>query len=342
MSNKPPIEVPQGAIRLNTDSQRLEFFAQDRWYEMATYEEATGLGGRGFRCAGSGSGGNNVIETFNIATQGNSIDVGFDLHQATQQSGGGSSRTRAVLGGGYTGGGYGQTYIQYFEMNALTNSIDFGDLTVQMGRNGGASNNTRALFMGQLSNEGNVINFVTIASTGDALDFGDMSMNYEGPQALSNRTRLVFGGGTGPSPYPNLNNMDYVTIASTGNGNDFGDLIVAAYAKMAFSNSTRGIYLGGNSGGSNTNTIEFINIASTGNAQDFGDISGTPAQMGGTVSNATRGVFYGGYFVGSPNSNNTMEFITITSKGNSMSFGDLASEGGNGIIGVCDSHGGVC
>ena len=36
MSNKPPIEVPQGAIRLNTDSQRLEFFAQDRWYEFAT------------------------------------------------------------------------------------------------------------------------------------------------------------------------------------------------------------------------------------------------------------------------------------------------------------------
>ena len=36
MSNQPPIEVPQGAIRLNTDSQKLEFFAQDRWYEMAT------------------------------------------------------------------------------------------------------------------------------------------------------------------------------------------------------------------------------------------------------------------------------------------------------------------
>ena len=43
MSNKPPIEVPQGAIRLNTDSQKLEFFAQDRWYEMAT-ETASGLG----------------------------------------------------------------------------------------------------------------------------------------------------------------------------------------------------------------------------------------------------------------------------------------------------------
>ena len=45
MSNLPPIEVPQGAIRLNTDSQRLEFFAQDRWYEMAT--DFPYLGGNG-------------------------------------------------------------------------------------------------------------------------------------------------------------------------------------------------------------------------------------------------------------------------------------------------------
>ena len=34
--SKPPSEVPQGAIRFNTDSQKMEFFAQDRWWEMAT------------------------------------------------------------------------------------------------------------------------------------------------------------------------------------------------------------------------------------------------------------------------------------------------------------------
>ena len=36
MALKPPVEVPQGAIRLNTDSQKLEFYAQDQWWEMAT------------------------------------------------------------------------------------------------------------------------------------------------------------------------------------------------------------------------------------------------------------------------------------------------------------------
>ena len=45
MSNQPPIGVPQGAIRLNTDSQRLEFYAQDRWYEMAP--DFPYLGGNG-------------------------------------------------------------------------------------------------------------------------------------------------------------------------------------------------------------------------------------------------------------------------------------------------------
>ena len=53
MSNKPPIEVPQGAIRLNTDSQRLEFFAQDRWYEFATDTQVLDGGvGRGVAAGG--------------------------------------------------------------------------------------------------------------------------------------------------------------------------------------------------------------------------------------------------------------------------------------------------
>ena len=32
----PPSEVPQGAIRFNTDSQRLEFYAQGEWWIMST------------------------------------------------------------------------------------------------------------------------------------------------------------------------------------------------------------------------------------------------------------------------------------------------------------------
>ena len=60
MSNQPPIEVPQGAIRLNTDTQRLEFFAQDRWYEMATHTNIfDGSSGRGMFAGGDF---NNIID----------------------------------------------------------------------------------------------------------------------------------------------------------------------------------------------------------------------------------------------------------------------------------------
>ena len=42
MAFKPPVEVPQGAIRLNTDTQKLEFYAQDQWWEMATEQPQSG------------------------------------------------------------------------------------------------------------------------------------------------------------------------------------------------------------------------------------------------------------------------------------------------------------
>ena len=79
MSNQPPIEVPQGAIRLNTDSQRLEFFAQDRWYEFATNTPNLDGGARGFWLAGSfhpSVNPTNVIEFVTISTQGNGTDFG--------------------------------------------------------------------------------------------------------------------------------------------------------------------------------------------------------------------------------------------------------------------------
>ena len=47
MATKPPVEVPQGAIRLNTDSQKLEFFAQDQWWQMATDVPTLNGGARG-------------------------------------------------------------------------------------------------------------------------------------------------------------------------------------------------------------------------------------------------------------------------------------------------------
>ena len=76
MSNQPPIEVPQGAIRLNTDSQKLEFFAQDRWHEMATDVPTLDGGARGLFAGGYNPSKSNVIDYITIAKTGNALDFG--------------------------------------------------------------------------------------------------------------------------------------------------------------------------------------------------------------------------------------------------------------------------
>ena len=59
MSLPPSGEIPQGAIRFNTDSQRLEFYAQGEWWVMSTDTPNLGRdvdstpGARGFWMGGT-------------------------------------------------------------------------------------------------------------------------------------------------------------------------------------------------------------------------------------------------------------------------------------------------
>ena len=67
------------------------------------------------------------------------------------------------------------------------------------------------------------IDFITIASTGNASDFGDLSEGKNQASATASKTRGVqIGGNNGSSPN-NSNTMEFVTIATTGNTTDFGD-----------------------------------------------------------------------------------------------------------------------
>ena len=332
MSNKPPIEVPQGAIRLNTDSQKLEFYAQDRWHEMAT-ESASGLGNRAFR-AGGGSGGN-TIEYWNIATGGTGVDSGFDLSTGVHSHACAGSRTRAVQAGGRSSAGAPwaqQNVIQYFEMTSLSNSIDFGDLTSAVGRHDAHSNQTRMITGGgQASND--LMNFITISSTGNATDFGNLSVGRSGTSAAGSPTRAIWGGGeTSPS---SSNVIDYVTIATTGNALDFGDLTNNRYFCAAMCNNVRAAWAQGyNIPAAAQNTIDYVTIATTGNATDFGDAE-QQKWGAGKFSSPTRCGFFGGY---SPTS--YINQIDINVRSDSTKFGDLAVVGDyNG--GHSDCHGGL-
>ena len=169
-----------------------------------------------------------------------------------------------------------------------------------------ASNDTRGLFAGgyRPNNSAVVdsIDYVTIATAGNAADFGDLLSAKRANAGGSNTTRAVFAGGT----YPAVTDViQYVTIATTGNATDFGDLTVARdYPAGGGSSSTRTCFAGGRTP-SNTNVIDFITTATTGNATDFGD-SQSGGIKHGLVSNLTRGVICSDASI-----TNTLEYITF-------------------------------
>ena len=70
----------------------------------------------------------------------------------------------------------------------------------------------------------NIIEYITIASTGDAQDFGDLSSisEHAGGTGGSNKIRGVF---VGRGDWTDVDNsMSYITIATAGNAQDFGDI----------------------------------------------------------------------------------------------------------------------
>jgi len=158
----------------------------------------------------------------------------------------------------------------------------------------------------------NIIDYVTIATTGNATDFGDR-LNSDAKTRLSgacaSSTRGVMGGGI------DVNIIEYVTIATTGNSQDFGDLTAARYALTAAASPTRGVFF---KGYNVTNTMDYITIASTGNATDFGDDQAGPNAYQGACSNGTRATMGGGNAA-----SNIIAYVTIASTGNSTDFGDL-------------------
>ncbi len=162
-----------------------------------------------------------------------------------------------------------------------------------------------------------IIQYVNIATAGNALNFGDLLDTRKYLHGCSSSTRGIFGAG-GPSAY---NVLEYITIPSEGNAIDFGDLTGNTLAGCMLSSSTRGIIH--QSTNPTTNVISYIEISTIGNAVDFGDMK-QGVRHGSQFASPTRGVICGGWR--EPQSANYSEFqsLTIASKGNATDFGSLA------------------
>ena len=126
---------------------------------------------------------------------------------------------------------------------------------------------------GSYSDRSNVIQYISIASTGNAQDFGDLAIPTETVSGCASTTRGIFAGGEATGiPYVNV--ISYVTISTKSNATDFGDLTVGRRAAGGCNSSTRGVFAAGLvSGPAYSNIIDYITIATIGNAIDFGDLT---------------------------------------------------------------------
>ena len=167
----------------------------------------------------------NVIEYIEMDTLGDAIDFG-DLMSARRDVAGFASATRGIMAGGNPGIGADHTVIESITISSKGNSTRFGEKD-GLGMMSGSANATRGLFaggsttptLGGFSN----IDFVTIASEGNAVNFGDLTLSTYRSCAMASQTRAVFAHGTFTPGSGTRTSMDYITIASQGDAIDFGD-----------------------------------------------------------------------------------------------------------------------
>ena len=200
-----PREIPEGAIRYNTDSNKMEVWIGDKWMIVST--SSPNLDGGARACFAGGakdpSAGNPSVDTIDfvtISTAGNAIDFG-DLTESKNQMAPAASAVR----GYYLGGGNHPTNnrlntIEFITFSTTGNGTDFGDLNTttadHKSRMGGCNSATRGLSAGGLSGNSNRIFYITMTTSGQGEDFGDMTSSKEVPSGCSSPSRGIWFSGS--------------------------------------------------------------------------------------------------------------------------------------------------
>ena len=294
-------KIPTGAVRYNTDSNKMEVYVGSTWMKVAVSSPNLGdtqspAGTRGIFSQGTvpGGGQTGIHDYITLSTTGNAIEFGDT--NAIYAQGCCADRTRGLFAGGDSPAAQD---IDFVTIQSLGNANDFGDLKDQKFGMASCSNPTRGLYMGGAvsgtendpANQKNEIEFITIPTTGNAQDFGNLSERRAQSGAASNSIRgIVFGGRYAPTQTI----IDFVNIATLGNSITFGTLSRSETRDGgAMASSTRAAHGGGDnlfpSTVNPTNTIEYVSIATQGNSVDFGDLTQARKHLGG-LSNGHGGL----------------------------------------------------
>ena len=158
-------------------------------------------------------------------------------------------------------------------MSSSGNTVDFGDLTLARDYPGSVNSPTRGVFAGgaQYPSFYNNIDFITIASTGNAQDFGDLQNPAQGVAGNCNSVTGIFANTYGPGYNQEVTK---ITIASTGNSIDFAERTHTTTPSQGASSPTRGVFCGGyNPSPGYSDAMEYIPFATGGTGTDFGDLT---------------------------------------------------------------------
>ena len=357
-----PKEIPTGAVRYNTDSNKMEVYIGDTWMEVAVSSPNLDGGARGLFPGGwrntPSTARSNAIDFITISTAGDATDFG-DLSRRAAYMGTCSSRTRGIIAGGNSDNNNdASNIIDFVTISSTGDSTDFGDLPVAINAHYGHSNQTRGVFATGYNpspafTSKKDISVLTIASTGSAIDGGDMSRHSVQTFVFGNPTRGIWGGGYYATPdgsqgspgFPvDGEKLEAVNLASTGvtstfgtfKGSSNGDIIRSA----GLSNSTRGIRFSGYTSPYHQNYDKY-EIASLGNAVEFGDVLYN-REWAMTTSSATRGVAAGGDS-GPYATSREIQYFEISTGGTALDFGDLTDRPSSAVAngGISNGHGGL-
>ena len=346
MSN-PPVEIPLGAMRFNSDSQKLEYWNGSIWMQVHTFSpnlatsSDNSVGARGMYMGGVKNQQpspvtTNEIDYYNIAAAGNAQDFGdLTTNMYSGSTGNVASTTRGFVAGSSPNPGI--NTINRITFSSTGSAADYGDMTNKRYVFSAHSSATRGLFMGGYVHPAynNAIDYITMATDGNAADFGDLSSATGYGAGGGNPTRAFQFGGVNFT-----SSIIGVTIQTLGNSISFGNLTNARQgAPSGVSNSTRVLIGGGNLSPSNSKTsnVELYLSTSGGNATSFGTLTASRSYGLGGAGDQVRATFAGGY---SPSQLNTIDYITFATGGAGVDFGDLNNVVRGGM-GSSNAHGGL-
>ena len=111
---------------------------------------------------------------------------------------------------------------------------------MKRGETASCSNATRGITAGGAPVNSILIDYITMASEGNAIVFGELTGRSTALAAgVSNGTRGVIAGGyKNPS---SVNSIDFVTFSTTGNAQDFGELTQDRWSLGGLSDSHGGL-----------------------------------------------------------------------------------------------------